>query len=420
MGQYDSLRRRKDRRDSSGLSPEEERYGTISAIPRNPVMGAVSDAAGGVRSFMNKAQIPAAIPLVGGQGVGELLVGQAPEELDRWAYGDSPFVDKNVPGYSGLRGIPDIQTKRTGPLADTLFFGADAAGVGMGVRALGRAGGRKAAQSFDNAVNTGQDPSRREFIKNAGIVGAGTAVAAATPPLLKGLTRTVAKAAPNPTTVATRVAKNSVGSVSEFYKTMRGMLAHRGKLARKYNTELQEAPLHKKAIDDRYAAMKKRQEEFPYAAEHEPDWEYHDMDEALWSYQADLQAEAAERASLEYEDALVDLLDANPDYYNLPPPDVLRTMRREEFTPELLERLGMEVDSDKIEALVRGGGKYTDPTTGNSAIVDKFGNFAWQSPDGSIRAHQHWLPEYVPDKDIGRWPPDSYLRPATDTEDIPF
>ena len=117
---------------------DEERYGTIAPTPRNPYVGAAADAAGGLRQFLDKAQVPEAVPLIGGQGVGELLVGQAPEEIDRWSYGMSPFVDKNVPGYSGLRGVPEIQTKRTGPLADTLFLGADATGVGMVFRAQGK------------------------------------------------------------------------------------------------------------------------------------------------------------------------------------------------------------------------------------------------------------------------------------------
>jgi hypothetical protein len=146
---------------------DEDRYGTISATPRNPYVGAAADAAAGLRNFGNKARVPEVVPLLGGQGVGDIVVGQAPEELDRWAHGMSPMVDKNVPGYAGLRGIPDVQSKRASAVADTLFLGADATGVGAGVRALGKAGVNSVVWGFNNAINdTARDENRRRFVKN--------------------------------------------------------------------------------------------------------------------------------------------------------------------------------------------------------------------------------------------------------------
>lgn len=234
---------------------DEELYGTIAPTPRNPYVGAVADAAGGFRDFLDQARVPNGVPLVGGMGAGELLVGQAPEEIDRWAYGMSPFVDKDVPGYSGLRGIPEIQTKRTGPLADTLFLGADAAGAGLGVRALGRAGGRQAMRSFNNAIDdTGRDASRRQFVKNAGVIGAGAAAAAATPDLLKGLAKGVAKIAPAPETVAARVAKNALGSFPEYTARIRSLDALRNPVLSRVARDVLDN-------DDAYQALTRKQQQ---------------------------------------------------------------------------------------------------------------------------------------------------------------
>lgn len=206
------------------MDPDEEKYGVIAPIERSPYFGAASDAAGGVRRFFNKAQIPEVIPLIGGAGVGDMLVGEAPEELNRWAHGFSPFKDRNVPGYAGLRGIPDIQPSRAGPLADTLFLGADAAGLGMGTAALGRAGMRGAGRQFQRAINDeGMDASRRKFVKDAGTVAGAAAVASATPDLVKAGLRGLKKLAPEPTTVATRVAKNAFKTFPEYTARVRAL-----------------------------------------------------------------------------------------------------------------------------------------------------------------------------------------------------
>jgi len=196
------------------MDPEDE-YGTIAPIERSPYLGAAADAATGVRQFLNRAQIP----YLG--GAGNLLVGEAPEELDRWAYGFHPFKDRAVPGYSGLR-IPEIQEKRAGPVADALFLGADVTGLGMGTAALGKAGVRGAARQFQNAVSdAGMDASRRQFVKNAGIVGGTAAVASATPDIVKAGLRGLKKLAPEPTTVGTRVAKNALATFPEYAQKLR-------------------------------------------------------------------------------------------------------------------------------------------------------------------------------------------------------
>ena len=399
---------------------DEERYGSIRATPRNPYVGAAADAAGGVRQFLNKAQIP----VLG--GAGDLFVGEAPEEIDRWAHGFHPFKDRNVPGYSGLR-IPEIQEKRAGPVADALFLGADATGIGMGTAALGKAGLRSAGRQFQQATSdAAMDASRRKFVKNAGIAGGAAAVASATPDLLKGLTRTVAKAAPDPTTAATRVAKNSVGSVGEFYARLRGMRAYSHELESKYIKELENSPTRKKELADLEEAMRKQKEAFPGQVERgeayadEPDWLYDEMDDALMDYHYGISRDASELAQMDYEEALHDFLRQNPEYADLPDINTIRRTKFEDLPngPDFLKRTGYLPTDNDVAHHLRRGGEYTDPVTGNTArlIPDapppmpghkgtRF-DIEWVSPDGSVAPYQHWLPDYVPDKLIGTRQPD--------------
>lgn len=82
----------------------------------------------GGRDFANKAQIPDWLPLVGGQGVGDILVGKAPEEVENWAYGNYPF---QVPEMSN---IPVMKTGRHEGVFDALSMtpiGAGGAGQAM-------------------------------------------------------------------------------------------------------------------------------------------------------------------------------------------------------------------------------------------------------------------------------------------------
>lgn len=82
----------------------------------------------GGRDFANKAQIPDWLPLIGGQGVGDMLVGKAPEEVENWAYGNYPF---HVPEMSN---IPVMKTGRTQGVFDAASMvpvGAGGAGQAM-------------------------------------------------------------------------------------------------------------------------------------------------------------------------------------------------------------------------------------------------------------------------------------------------
>jgi hypothetical protein len=237
------------------------KHGVIAPIERSPYIGAASDAASGVRTFLNKAAAPVVryatryAPQTPDVPVGDFLVGEAPEELDRWAHGFTPFKDRNAPGYSGLR-IPEIQEKRAGPVADTLFLGADVAGVGAGTALLGKAGlrsaGQQLGQQFQRTVSDeAMDPSRRKFIKNAGIVGAGATAAAATPDIVKAGLRAMK---PSGTTAATRVAKSAFATFPEYTARIRALDSLRPAVVDQARRSIRDA-------DDAYQAMAKRSKE---------------------------------------------------------------------------------------------------------------------------------------------------------------
>jgi hypothetical protein len=104
----------------------------MKPTPRNPLLGGVSDFVRGVRDLANQYEIKDWVPLLGGMGVGDLLVGKSPEEIEEWAYGNAPM---RVPEMSN---VPIVKTGRKEQLADTLFLGLDAAGLGKGLGAAAR------------------------------------------------------------------------------------------------------------------------------------------------------------------------------------------------------------------------------------------------------------------------------------------
>jgi hypothetical protein len=122
----------------------------MRATPRNPAMGGVADFVRGVRDLANQYEIKDFVPLLGGMGVGDLLLGKSPEELEEWAYGNSPM---RVPEMSN---VPIVKTGRKEQLMDTMFLGVDAAGLGKGAGVAGKAAakslGPKAAEMAETML----------------------------------------------------------------------------------------------------------------------------------------------------------------------------------------------------------------------------------------------------------------------------
>jgi hypothetical protein len=158
-------------------------YGEIRATPRNPVVGGIADFVRNVRSMADQYEIKDWVPLLGGMGVGELLIGKAPEEIEEWAYGNAPM---RIPEMSN---IPVMKTGRGGQLADTAFLGLDAAGITKGLGVIGKGAARqlgpKAAEMTERYMQrTGMMP---------GVVEPGPAVVSTRLP-------TAVKATENPMT----------------------------------------------------------------------------------------------------------------------------------------------------------------------------------------------------------------------------
>jgi hypothetical protein len=122
----------------------------MRATPRNPAMGGVADFVRGVRDLANQYEIKDFVPLLGGMGVGDLLLGKSPEELEEWAYGNAPM---RVPEMSN---VPIVKTGRKEQLMDTMFLGVDAAGLGKGAGVAGKAAakslGPKAAEMAETML----------------------------------------------------------------------------------------------------------------------------------------------------------------------------------------------------------------------------------------------------------------------------
>jgi hypothetical protein len=105
---------------------------SIKASPvTSPRMLALAELLQKGKDFANKAQIPGAVPLIGGMGIGDLVVGRSPEEFTNWAYGNAPM---RVPEMSS---VPVMKTGRKEPLADAIGMlpvgphGAGVAGQAM-------------------------------------------------------------------------------------------------------------------------------------------------------------------------------------------------------------------------------------------------------------------------------------------------
>jgi len=149
---------------------------SIKPTPRNPVMGGIADFVRNVRDLANQYEIKDFVPLLGGMGVGDLLMGKSPEELENWAYGNSPIA---MPprGTGGL--VPVVKTGRKEGLADTMFLGLDAAGFAKGAGAAGRAGARAAGRAIDQAMVEGTGPAASiipQAVRPMNVVPTGPAV----------------------------------------------------------------------------------------------------------------------------------------------------------------------------------------------------------------------------------------------------
>lgn len=144
----------------------------ITASPQNAALAAIAQRLQAAKEFGNRAQIPAI-----DMGVGDLLLGQAPEEVREWSYGNAPM---RVAGGGTGSLIPQLKAGRAEGLADTAFLGPDIAGIGaLGLKGAG-ALGRMAARQIPTAAPS---ESRRGFLRTVGGLGAAAAASAVPAPV---------------------------------------------------------------------------------------------------------------------------------------------------------------------------------------------------------------------------------------------
>jgi hypothetical protein len=104
--------------------------------PRSGLTGMLADALMGARNFADRAKVPDFVPLIGGEGVGSLLVGKAPEEVNELSYGNSPIQMNPYAGRTASF-VPEMKRGRGQQLADALSLlslpgGKTAASMMMG------------------------------------------------------------------------------------------------------------------------------------------------------------------------------------------------------------------------------------------------------------------------------------------------
>ena len=115
----------------------ERKEAEMKPTPRSARMGAIADALMAARNWADKAKVPEAVPLVGGQGLGSLVLGKAPEELTEMSYGNMPMRVNPLAGRTASY-MPEMKPGRKEQVADLAML----AGVPkVGKAGVGLAGG---------------------------------------------------------------------------------------------------------------------------------------------------------------------------------------------------------------------------------------------------------------------------------------
>lgn len=108
----------------------------MKPTPRDQRLGMIADALMSVRNFADRLRIPRNVPLLGGQGVGSMILGRAPEELVDISYGNAPV---RVNPYAGRTAsfVPEVKPRRREQVADLLALTGVPGGGRAAVALLG-------------------------------------------------------------------------------------------------------------------------------------------------------------------------------------------------------------------------------------------------------------------------------------------
>jgi hypothetical protein len=106
----------------------------------------LADALRSTRDFADRARVPESVPLLGGMGAGEILLGQSPEGFENVAYGMPMTTGK---GWT---------TRLKPETIDMGFLGLDALGVGQLAKAGAKPLAKAAAREINEAMLDGTGP----------------------------------------------------------------------------------------------------------------------------------------------------------------------------------------------------------------------------------------------------------------------
>lgn len=130
-----------------------DEFGIVQAQPVvNPTAGKIANLLRQAKEFGNQYEIRDYVPFFGGTGIGDLFLGQAPEEVNRWSYGDYPFRNpSSVVGTGGNR-LDVWKTGRFEPTFDVVAnVGLPAVGTAQMVgKPVARTLAPKAAEMAEN------------------------------------------------------------------------------------------------------------------------------------------------------------------------------------------------------------------------------------------------------------------------------
>jgi len=149
----------------------------LKATPRNRYTGSLADALLSAKSAGDRYEVKDWVPLLGGTGLGQLFMGQAPELVDDVSYYGPQALIRGGNEVAGRLGTlaPD---KR---IFDAAMLGLDTYGLSKGIGASTKAVVKtipRAIDTFTRPKFMGKDvpknPGRREFAKKAGAIGLGS------------------------------------------------------------------------------------------------------------------------------------------------------------------------------------------------------------------------------------------------------
>ncbi len=132
---------------------------SVRVTPQNAALGKIAQTLQSAKEFGNRYEVKPWVPLIGGTGVGDMLMGKAPQEVENWSYGNYPM---NMPAMSH---IPQFKTGRAESFGDAVLLGIDAAPVvgalGKVSGKAGKAGARVVGEELNRAILDSSGPLAR-------------------------------------------------------------------------------------------------------------------------------------------------------------------------------------------------------------------------------------------------------------------